>query len=262
MTISSTTRRITYAGNDVAVAFAVPFPFFAEADLKVSTLDDVTLTSVTLELDTDYTVSGAEAISGGVVTMGVAPETGTTLVIERILSPIQSSNFHNQGEIFPEVIESALDYQIEVSQQFEDLLGSADDTKTRVMKLIPNGTDGSSAYDARSNRIQGLDDPTAIQDAATKAYVDFAVVNGVGGVSGTIFNVRQAHLFATSGIGTEGNPWVTAGSNPIQAALTSLPVGGGTVYMVPGFYAMGNAAIAVTIAEPTPSSAPAAISSF
>ena len=55
--------------------------------------------------------------------------------------------------------------------------------------------------------------------------------------------VRYAHLFATSGLGTTASPWVTAGSNPLQAAYNDLPAAGvggkGTVRMIEGVYDLG-----------------------
>jgi len=61
------------------------------------------------------------------------------------------------------------------------------------------------------------------------------------------YDFRYAHLFATSGGGTEDSPWATTDSNPVQAALNDLPTTGGTVYMVPGYYALGTGSNAVTI---------------
>jgi hypothetical protein len=57
-------------------------------------------------------------------------------------------------------------------------------------------------------------------------------------------SARWAHMFATGGTGTAADPWVTSGSNPIQAAYNDLPTlgptGKGIVFMQPGCYSLGS----------------------
>ena len=61
------------------------------------------------------------------------------------------------------------------------------------------------------------------------------------------YEVRHVENFATSGTGTEADPWVTAGSNPWQAALDSLPDTGGVLEAAPGFFDLGDSDPAITI---------------
>lgn len=82
MTVNTTTNRVSYAGNGTTTAFAVPFPFLANADLLVLERTDSTGAEVIKSLTTHYTVSGAGGTSG-TVTMLTAPATGVTLVIYR-----------------------------------------------------------------------------------------------------------------------------------------------------------------------------------
>ena len=81
-------------------------------------------------------------------------------------------------------------------------------------------------------------------DGLPVAFVVGAYQQNDGRVQNTI---RYAHLFATSGTGTEADPWTVAGSNPIQAAINDLPSSGGEVFRVPGWYSLGAADPAVTI---------------
>jgi parallel beta-helix repeat protein len=57
----------------------------------------------------------------------------------------------------------------------------------------------------------------------------------VGAFEATDYGVRYAHLFATGGSGAEDDPWVTEGSNPIQAAYNDLPAS--DVILVNGYFA-------------------------
>lgn len=58
---------------------------------------------------------------------------------------------------------------------------------------------------------------------------------------------RFAHAFATDGDGTEASPWRTIGSNPIQAALDTLPDTGGIIEAVEGHYDLGSEKAGITI---------------
>lgn len=56
-----------------------------------------------------------------------------------------------------------------------------------------------------------------------------------------------ARDFATSGIGTQADPWATAGSNPLQAALLVCPTTGCTIWLDAGYFDLGTADPAVDI---------------
>ena len=95
MTISATTNRVSFSGNDVTTAFAFAYPYRASTDFTV--IQRVTATGVETAkaLTTDYTISGvANTDTGGfdsmTLTMLVAPPTGTTLHIIRKVPPTSS----------------------------------------------------------------------------------------------------------------------------------------------------------------------------
>ena len=72
MTVSSTTSKVSYTGNGVTTAFAVPFYFLEAADLQVILRSSAGVETVQA-LTTNYTVAGAGVSSGGTVTMLTAP---------------------------------------------------------------------------------------------------------------------------------------------------------------------------------------------
>ena len=59
MTISTTTNRVTTAGNGVSTNFSFPYYFLADADLVVYVVNDTTLVATLQVLDTDYSVTGS-----------------------------------------------------------------------------------------------------------------------------------------------------------------------------------------------------------
>ena len=88
MTVTSTNQKVSFSGNGSTTVFAYNFKIFAQTDLLVI-LRSATGTETTQQLTSNYTVSGVGATSGGNVTMGVAPPSGTTLVIQRVQPQLQ-----------------------------------------------------------------------------------------------------------------------------------------------------------------------------
>jgi hypothetical protein len=117
MTVSSTTDRKLYTGDDATVAFATsPVVFFDETDLEVYIITTATGVSVQQTLTTDYTVSGG-AGSTGTVTMLTAPASTEKLLIKRVVPATQPSDFVNNDASDAEVVEDALDRLTMIAQQ-------------------------------------------------------------------------------------------------------------------------------------------------
>jgi hypothetical protein len=114
MTIPSTTYEVTHAGNSSATTFAFAFKFLRDADLHVVHIaaDGTRTTTV---FDTDYTITGAGAESGGNVSFPKSGSafstlaTGTSLEISRRPAATQLTDFINGGTYDAEEIEDALD---------------------------------------------------------------------------------------------------------------------------------------------------------
>ena len=89
MTVTSTNQKVTFNGNGSTTVFAYNFKIFADADLLVVLRVTATGAETTQTLTTNYTVSGAGETSGGNVTMGTAPASGTTLTVLRAQPNLQ-----------------------------------------------------------------------------------------------------------------------------------------------------------------------------
>jgi len=111
MTISTTAMRADFAGNGVTTIFAMPagFRVFADSELRVVKRTDATGAEVLLVLNTDYTVSGAGAYASVSVTCTVAPATGTTLLVDRVIPLLQATDIRNQGSFFAKTHEDVFD---------------------------------------------------------------------------------------------------------------------------------------------------------
>lgn len=122
MSLSSTTDRVSYAGNGATLAFSFPYKFFADADLVVLVKVDSTGVETTKTLTTHYTCSGAGVEAGGTVTMVTAPATGETLIIYRDKSAIQELDIGENGKIPSDNLEKQIDKLVMMIQRNKNKL--------------------------------------------------------------------------------------------------------------------------------------------
>ena len=117
MTVSNQTNSVSYSGNGSTIVFAYTFKIFANSDLIVTLRNNTTGALTTQTLTTDYTVSGAGSDSGGNVTFGTAPPSGTTVLIRRSLPYTQETDYV-ENDPFPAAShEDALDKLTMLAQQ-------------------------------------------------------------------------------------------------------------------------------------------------
>lgn len=171
MTVSNTTSVVQYNGNGVTVAWPTGFRFFKNTDLVV-TKRSASGTTTLLTLNTDYSVSGANALGGGTVTTTNALLGGSNpelLTIARVLTVQQLTDLRNQGNYFAEIHEDVFDYLTMLIQQ----TGESDSRALRHPR-------DSEHYQAEGRRIVNLEDPQDYQDAATKYWVQAEVGRALG----------------------------------------------------------------------------------
>ena len=104
MTISAAYSADNYAGNGSTTVFAVTFAFLSVGtNLKVSIKVDATGVVTEKTITTHYTVSGSN------VTMGTAPASGETLIIELNPDFKQTSDYAENSSFPAETLETDLD---------------------------------------------------------------------------------------------------------------------------------------------------------
>jgi hypothetical protein len=176
MTVTTTSARVSYAGNGSTTTFTIPWYFLTAADLRVIRRSALGAETV-LALSTNYTVSGAGNPNGGSVTLATAPASGETVTIIR--DPvIQQATDYLPNDPFPaESHERALDLLTMAAQRLDDRLD-------RALVLADSDTPGSGAYQAGGNRITGLSPGTQPSDAVTLLQVQALITTSGGGGTG------------------------------------------------------------------------------
>jgi hypothetical protein len=196
MTISTTTNRVSFAGNGSTTAFATGFKFFANGDLVVTLVTDSTGAEVVKTITTHYSVTGAGVVTGGTVTMVTAPATGETLVIVRAQAYTQGLDLVENDPFPSESVEDQLDKNVIMAQQNDSALDRslrqpAGDTAdidflppkvTRATKALGFDADGdptvstltlaaieSGATDAAASAVTAASEATAAAASAVAA---------------------------------------------------------------------------------------------
>jgi hypothetical protein len=150
MTVSSSTNRVSYAGNGSTTVFPYTYKIFDQDDLTVI-LRAANGTETTKTITSDYTVSGVGNAGGGNVTMLTAPASGETLVILREQDLIQELDIVPNDPFPADSLEGALDKLTFMVQQHEETLG-------RTIKA------------SRTNTITGAEFTILAADRANKVF--------------------------------------------------------------------------------------------
>jgi hypothetical protein len=144
MTVSSTSSRVVCLGDGSATSFPFPFKVTQPADLVV-VYTDATGSDFTLS-PSQYTATGFGLDAGGTVIhppSGPPISAGTKLTIYRDVAVTQPTAISNQGAMWPQVIEAALDRLTFIAQRVADSVSRSlviSPTDDGVLRQMPNAT--------------------------------------------------------------------------------------------------------------------------
>lgn len=185
MTISSTTNRVSYAGDGSTTVFPYPHRFLEDDDLLVIVVDDSTGVETEQTLDTDYTVSGAGDAGGGDVTFMSAPTSGKTIVILNDPDITQGYDPEDGSALAANSLETAFDRLTLINQRQSDQIGRAfrksdGDTsgaatvlpvpiENRSFKYVSDGNGGLELGLTSHDPDEAQEDAEAAQTAAETA---------------------------------------------------------------------------------------------
>jgi len=204
MTVTSTNQKVTFNGDGSTTVFAYNFKIFAQTDLLVILRVTATGTETTQSLTTNYTVSGVGEASGGNVTMGTAPASGTTLTILRVQPNLQGLDLVPNDPFPAGNLEASLDKLTFMVQTHEEEIGRS--IKASKANTITT-TDFTISATDRANKVFAFDssgDLSVTQElgifrgnwAASTAYAQRDLVKDTS--TANIFIVNTAHTSSGS----------------------------------------------------------------
>jgi hypothetical protein len=225
MTVSSTSSRVVYNGNGSTTTFPFGFKVQQAADLAV-VYTDATGTDFTLSAS-QYGATGFGVDAGGTVTYPLSGSpivSGTTLTIYRKVAVTQPTSISNQGAMWPQVIEAALDRLTYIAQNVGDSVSRAlviSPTDSGSLSVLPNRTQ-------RANAVLGFDgtgQPYAAQlvaglgVASAWLVANFFPMNSAASARGALGAIAAGDN--TVFTGTNSFPTPPAGDNSQKAATTA-----------------------------------------
>lgn len=252
MTLSTTSSRNDYTGNDTTATYSYSYRILLSSDLEVTVKKTSTGVETTLALTTDYTVTGVGAASGTIVLVDNNQawlssgngylDTGYTITIKRVTALTQSTDIRNQGDFYPEVHEDAFDKLTMIDQQQQDAIGRSIKMPVTVnpatfdailpspeadkfIKIDAAGT----GFEYGSSTTSGLDNTAIIADAqiARSKLADgtasHVVINDASGVMSSEALLDKSR----GGTGVDGTGLTFATLTGTQA-LTNKDIDGGT----------------------------------
>jgi len=153
MTISSTTVKVSYSGNNSTTVFAYTFKILDDDEIQVI-IRSSTGTETVKTKTTHYTVSGVGSSGGGNITFLTAPITGETVVLKRNTTRTQETDYVANDPFPANSHEEALDRVTMIAQEIQEELG-------RAIKLSKTNTITSTEFTVsatdRANKILAFD---------------------------------------------------------------------------------------------------------
>lgn len=116
MSLANEKTKKVYLGNGSTTVYPYDFKAFNKAHLLVL------IAGVEMTVDTDYTVSGVGESSGGNVIFDTAPDDESTVIIMRVMTAIQETEYTTSGPFPATAHEAALDRGIMLAQQIKEIL--------------------------------------------------------------------------------------------------------------------------------------------
>lgn len=225
MTVSTTTSKVSYAGNGSTTAFAVNFYFLDNTHLKVI-LRAANGTETVKTLGTDYTVSGAGVSSGGTVTMTSAPASGTTLVVLRNVPATQLADYTPNDPFPAQTHEQALDKLTMLVQQQQTSLNGVlkfpdTDSASLSATLPPSTNRANKALVFDEDGGVGLSDDDYANQVATVAASATAAAGSATAAAASASSAA-ASASAASGSATSASSSATSASASAAAAAASI----------------------------------------
>lgn len=225
----------SYNGNGVTTEFSFPLRFLEDEDLQVVVADANGVETV-MELDVDYTVTGAGDPSGGSAVFIDPPDVGTNNVtIRRLTLPTQTVDLEDGSRVPGDTLEEQLDRIVMVAQDLKRQLAE--------IELTPGPAGVSAFLFGTGVPASGLGDDgnlywdTDTGDIYSKASGSWTLEDTVTGPQGQNAVWRQGSGAPSAGLGNDGDMYINTANGAtynkvggawVAGANLTGPAGAGT----------------------------------
>jgi hypothetical protein len=236
MTVSTTECLISYT-ESTATEYPVPFRFLSASDLVVvRRIDGI---DVPLDLGSDYSVSGADAETGGMVTRLIDAAEGAALIIRRATPEIQPTDYVANDRFPAESHERGLDRVTLMSQESREIASRALTVRPGESGIeLPLAGDRKGlylAFDAAGRPVPALGTGADLGLRGDLAEPSGSALLGYDpGSIGSEPRVLVDKLRERIDVEDYRLATDTSDAGTIQRALDALPADGGTLHFANG----------------------------
>jgi len=212
MTVSSTTTKVSYSGDNSTTVFAYTFKIFDDDDITVILRTDATGSEAVQTKTTNYSVSGVGETGGGNITFVSPPASGITVVLLRETAQTQTTDYTPNDPFPASSHEDALDKMTLIIQDQQEEIN-------RALKLSRTNTMISTEFEVgattRANKILAFDDSG-----------ELAVTQEIGTFQGsdattTTSNYNQRDIVKSTTAGQLNNVYICVLDSPSGTLLTN-----------------------------------------
>jgi len=188
MTISNSTVRVSYAGNDSTTNFAFSFEIEVNTYLEVYLTDSAGVETLQT-LGVHYTVNDVGNPAGGDIDMTTPPATGETLTLVKAQPISQNTAISTLATFRTAAFEEALDWIMKGLYRVLDMA-------SRSPQLRNADADGSGKYDFNGNQASNLGTPTDTGDIATVGWSETRYTAYLADVDQQVIDAEAAQAAA------------------------------------------------------------------
>lgn len=222
MSVSNQTNKTNGSGNGVTTTFSFPFKIFDVSELVAYKIAADSTVTGPLTYTTDYTATINSVTEGGTITFIVAPASGTTWFLKRLVPYTQSAVIPSEGTLPGKQIENQLDLITMMVIQANETISRALVLPTTFIGSIPELPTPQDGYALGWLGTTGTLQNLLVDSAAITAGV-VAAQAAATAASASASTASSQATAATSSASTASTQATAAAASAVAAAASANP---------------------------------------